>query len=399
MSFIPTSGPYIAPYLNNPPNIPGFPQLPPLPVSGVVGMRPAPLFGGPAFGAMINPFKKQTFYTPSQQLNFVDPLNGQSITTVAPFGSVLNTTTTVNECGVHVNVSGQPDQVNSVVTMIKDKCKPIAHIADTHKQNSIPLNAPWKYENNPYVSNGSLLVAPNNVVKFSGTGLLLLECKFETSYPFGPTVCKPTVILVARKLPNDMELYEDFGGKFDRVTKIPPNQSTLKINAVKEVAEESQSLFMITSSFDLERNVSGKQLFMDIMDRDGYYYRSYIMFVSGTETKDLTASYTSNKIKIAQGLNNPSVNQADIQAFSETVNLRRFYLSDLIDTGKVGPAIPGTSILQCKDVNGHLCNVRNRILNCVLHLKANRDLLVTAYNNKVVPRLITTSNSLIQFTF
>jgi hypothetical protein len=331
------------------------------PPNMIVGPRPYGVgVGIPSLvnGRQLTPFNSGPI---SPQINFYNPLTGQRGPSVVP-GGILpvnpfdRVVTNFNSGNINVDISGTKQNVNNAMNLLRGS-----------SSSTIGPNS-WMYILNPRDATKKLLVSPNPTVKFSGSGVILFECKFFNQVPYGPQICKPTILLV-KTLRNGEEVFEEMGGEFD--SSIVANDDTMRLNAGKELNEESQSLFKIATT-NLERIVEGRQLFVDVLDNaTDSFYRSYFIFIAGTENLGLSDMYLLNKTKIAA--KNPS---GLPQSWQETLEMRRFFIEDLYNAISGGRSI-------CPDVDGAMCKIRDRTINCLKSLRGNRDGVSTAYRNPI----------------
>lgn len=348
-------------------------SLKPFPI-GMTAVRPV----ATSVGTPINPFGKtsMSFGPLTPQLNFFNPITGRRGPSVTPnpilppnpFNTVV---TNFNSNDINVNISGTKQCVDKAVALLKGSTA-----------GSTAGSGAWHFDAS------GLLVSPNPATKFSGSGVMLFECKYVHQIPYGPSGCKPTVLLVGTNAVNASNvntiLYEDMGGNIYR-PKYLPIGTLLQLNAKNNVYEESNALFKIEK--DLEKDVNGRQLFMDVLDNNtNALYRTYFMFLKGTESRGLREMYALNKSKMKIDVSNP-----DHIYWDETVDMRRFLLEDIykaIDAGRI----------TCPDVDGNVCEIRDRTLNCFKELKKHKDLVITAYNNIVnVPNPVQDGNGVQTF--
>ncbi|ATZ80850.1 hypothetical protein BMW23_0804 [Bodo saltans virus] len=168
----------------------------------------------------------------------------------------------------------------------------------------------------------------NNNNTYSGSGVLLLERKYDT---------KPTVILCKNK----QNEYEDMGGGFDS------NHVCLRLNAMKELKEESVMLFNIKSC-NLNRIVKDSNCYLDIKTPENAYYRSFIVPITGTETTNLSTLFKQNMNIFSRINTKPD--------YKETIDMTRIYLETILN------AVKSNNIKNVTDVNGITCVLSNRVI-------------------------------------
>lgn len=145
---------------------------------------------------------------------------------------------------------------------------------------------------------------------YSGSGILLVDLYNN----------KPCLILFSSKRKGNI-LYGDLGGHIDKedMHSIEP----LLTCATREAFEESMGLFNFTKCSHMTQN---KNRIIDIKNKKNQHYRCFIVPLdTGMFGEIENQNYTKNKT-ILNARNVPNV-------FKETHDVRRFYISDMIDNG------------------------------------------------------------------
>lgn len=242
---------------------------------------------------------------------------------------------------------------------ILEKIKNNKYFGDSSRDSS--GNAEWYYTINKRNRSRVLLNNKSMGKPFSGSGVIFFEKQYQAG---GRTV---STILLAK---THRGIYEEFGGQLER--DIQPNENALKDNARKEVAEESQSLFMI-ERLDLEKKMGNTHRYLDIPDpSNDALYRCYFVCISGTESSNLDELFEANR--------DVTVNQMNFGVdYEETVGLSRFSMNDLAQCMRTNPS----GEFSCRDINGNVCHIRDRTANClrVLLNTANSSLIRTVFDN------------------
>lgn len=136
----------------------------------------------------------------------------------------------------------------------------------------------------------------------------------------------------------DKELYEDPGGGL-------MTGKTIQESASTELAEESCNLFRIHSSL-LQNYVVHKK------------FHSFLLYVKGPRNiygnNPIYSKYYHHNRKIIHNSNAPHM-------FKETDNMRRFYISDLINCG----LFFNRSNFVCSDANGHVRKISQRTVGII----------------------------------
>ena len=173
---------------------------------------------------------------------------------------------------------------------------------------------------------------------YSGSGVIFLERNFGTSTP------TPTILLVI----TDNNIAEDIGGDLHK--NIVVNKDILASNAIKEVVEESQSLFIIDKR-NIEIIFNSTNLFIDVEAPDNTYYRCYFVCITGTENSNLSDLFKQNKLKL--NLKGPE--------FEETNDIQRFFLTDILKC-------VNNNMNTCNNINGSEYTVRDRTIKIIKQL-------------------------------
>lgn len=287
-------------------------------------------------------YPAQTAYP---KVNFYDKFTGKYLTS-QPLYSNDGVITTSNfcECGINVNISGKRTDVNRALLALRN-CK---NEFNTHtqatslsessqKQTILEPTGEWRYIVSPTNTLKSLLTHPLLAKPFSGSGVIIIE--------INP---KPTVILVN----TTREKAEDMGGEIDSKS-IGASDNTLKLNAKKELAEESENLFTV-EKIDLDG-----QTYVDIQDPiNDAIYRCYIVTVTGT----------SNNLH-EQYMNNRNILAKFGAEFRESTNIRQFYV-DSINTSLISYS---NGDLYCVDTSGAMRIIRDRTASCLKNLLNNKE--------------------------
>ena len=177
----------------------------------------------------------------------------------------------------------------------------------------------------------------------------------------------PTVILIKTR----RGLFEDMGGELDK--RIVASADALKMNAAKEVSEESQGLFII-NHLNLERDAKGIKLYSDISDvMNAATYRCYYVVLTGTGLYKLDQLFRTNKNLLKAGF--PFMGPD----MDESIDISRFYLSSI----KASLANTPSGGILCNDVNGVACTIRDRTAECLRSLINNSTLLSAVFDNQV----------------
>jgi hypothetical protein len=354
------------------------------------------------FNSFINPFGQSltNAILPSQtaQLRFYDPITGRETATVTP-NDMAMTVSYYNKNGIAVEIRGTSENVkkaecalngsngsngsNGITSNFQQTQQAptteffsldvdISEMQNTpnslfnNTSNSLFNNSTqvttsqvWKFVTNPSNISKALLVGPGLAKPCSGSGVIFIEKNGNT----------PTILLIR----TNRGTYEDMGGELDN-TALSAQVSTIQVNAKKEVLEESQNLFII-NSVDLERQVDGKKLYVDLPDaNNNAFYRCYFVVINGTSTYDVSQFFNQNKLMTA---NRSGYQTSD---WKESVDLKRFSLplvKNVLDANN------STGGITCNDVNNVSCTIRDRTANCLRALVTNPDLFTTAYNNAI----------------
>lgn len=225
--------------------------------------------------------------------------------------------------------------------------------ATAETPSSIPSVAPWSVVPNPRLAGKMILTTPISGMYFSGSGILLLEASKLDSGQLNLTA------LLFKSSRNGT--YEELGGEID--SKSFSGDKTLQTNAKKEGSEESMMLFDF-GAINLDRSAMGVNLFVDIKDNNGMYYRCYLVCLDKTYSS-LESSYQMNRRNVA-ALTTDS-------AFTETDAVNRFYLTNLRDC--LNRATPTEDNLQCKDWLNNSVVIRGRTKKILKELMMNPTLL------------------------
>jgi hypothetical protein len=346
------------------------------------------------FGSFINPYGQSLTNTilPSQtaQLRFYDPITGRETATVSPNDMAMSVSY-YNKNGVAVELRGTSEnvkkaeyalnafsgvqtqqvmQIQAPDTQFFDLDVDISEMRQNSPNNlftntpTTPIGASqiWKFVQNPSNVLKSLLVGPGLSKPCSGSGVIFIEKNGNT----------PTILLIR----TNRGTYEDMGGELDG-NILRADANTIQYNAIKEVLEESQNLFVF-NTINLERQIGGQNLFVDIPDiNNNSFYRCYIVVINGTSTYDVSQFFNQNKLMIA---NRNGYQSSD---WKESVDLKRFSLQSIKNVLSVNSGMGG---ITCNDVNNMSCTIRDRTANCLRTLLNNSSLFTTAYNNPINAR-------------
>jgi hypothetical protein len=290
--------------------------------------------------------------------------------------------------GVNVNISGSRKDVEKVLEKLgSDNIKNVLKKSPQNSHEPLelyPMDVPTpkdvlkNIKNNKYFEDSSgnciwyYTINPRNKLKvllnnkstkkiFSGSGVIFFENQYQAG---GKNVS--TILLAKTK----RGIYEEFGGQLER--DIQPDENTLKDNARKEVAEESQSLFMI-EKLDLEKKIGNTYRYLDIPDHsNNAIYRCYFVCISGTESIELDKVFEYNR--------DVTVNLMNLGGdYEETVELSRFSMREVQNNIRMY----NSGEFYCRDINNHDCRIRDRTANClrVLLNTANSSLISTVFDN------------------
>lgn len=214
-------------------------------------------------------------------------------------------------------------------------------------------NKNWHYEK-------SLLIDPNNI-KYSGSGFIVLEYDDD----------KPTILLAKTKHKNKY-MCEDFGGQVSTIIK--PSNSTLFLNAIKEIFEESQCVFDFTNN----KNLIYKDIDSNITSS---YYRCHFIMINKL-LPNIKLFYENNK-KIINNLTNKS-------EWHETYSIERFYIEDLLNEILKNK----NKIIYCNNINGIKYRIRSRTINCLKQLFNDNNLIKHIVANRVETLLVTSNDNI-----
>ncbi len=300
------------------------------------------------------------------QIKFYDPLTGQEGPSLNPDDNML-ITTTFNECGVSVNISGRKKDVTKAMALMRSHDKTSSMTVTTPLFSSdadtvqagikfYPMDADisssglevltpsyerptvtdWTYISNPKNPTKVLLMHPSLSKPFSGSGVIFLE----KNYRNGSGAAGRSIILSK----TTRGIFEDFGGELDK--RILANINTIKNNAIKEVFEESQGLFNI-GNIDVLKN------YVDISDPiNDAVYRCYFLTLSDSELYDLENLYMENKNIIST--------KTAASEYRETVGLKRFFLANIQTS-----AASSSGSFNVNDTNNVNSTIRDRTANCL----------------------------------
>lgn len=329
------------------------------------------------------------------KINFYNRFTGQTEVQVDPQDNVYITSVYRENCegGATVTISGLKKDVDKVMTKLNninfDEEKEVTQddmqlfpIGSLSKQqmiekinakknqlgiktntNSILSNG-WEYIINPKNRFNVLLRHPtlgNNA--YSGSGIIIIE-----------NAPVPRIILAKTVKRNK---YEDFGGNL--YPEIVASNETLADNAIKELAEESQSLFLI-ENLDLESKINGTNRYVNIKDQINTtasitaFYRCYFVCVRGLENSNIDNLFNENR--------SVTVNSMNLGVdYEETIELARFNLSDIAKCIRTTPA----GEFMCNNTNGIQCMIRDRTADCLrtLFSSSNANLYTNIVNNCV----------------
>lgn len=313
---------------------------------------------------MIGPHNPSLFLPPS--INFYDKFTGQPITTIDP-DSQIYITSLFSQNGVNVTISGSKKDVEKTLYMLRDRTTEleiedeINRLSGMSTKYNHPSTIPGKYyyTKNPHDPFNVLLNVPNSPNPYSGSGIILLE-----------RVGSDARVLLAR---TTRGVFEDFGGHID--SAIQPSATTLKENAIKELAEESQHLFWI-QDLDLDAKINGSNRYVDILDpTNNALFRCYFICIKGLENENIMKFYNANRSII--------VNKYGLgYQYTETTDISKFSLLTIDQKIKTTGA---TNSIQVVDISGNISTIRDRTVTCLNTLlkNKNRTILNAVCNNPI----------------
>lgn len=219
-----------------------------------------------------------------------------------------------------------------------------------------------------FIKKENKYILQNNNINYTGSGFLI----------FQENGTNPIIILVITKN-GDNFICEDMGGSIGRY--FIANNNTLFLNAKKKVYEETQCLF---SFYNIN-----KQIYLDIPINESYY-RCFFVIINNSDI--LKEKYDTNK-KILQNLI-PEL----CEEWQETYGLEKFYFKDLLKAYVNKQDF-------CKNIDGKIYKIRDRVFNCIKSIIHNRDIIKTMinnipkYNKKIVNDKDSLFNNIMKYEF
>ena len=279
---------------------------------------------------------------------------------IAPFN--MRSTELYNRNGYNVVISGIIDNIRNVIAVLDaNPCNITTNQPCNQTNQTVVLaqNPPaWHYIQNP--ANAAKNLLQNSLGnKYSGSGVVLIEVN--------PTGNHNIILMKTIR-----GTFEDAGGELD--TSIIASADTLKHNASKELAEETQELFVI-NNFNIERHVNGIESFININDsQNGAMYRCYFIPVTGIAMYQLESIFSANKKAVTKTVHT-----------NETVELARFNMNTLKNAVQATPI----GAITCANTLGFVCTIRDRTAQCLREFFANQRIMTNTLSMPITPQYST----------